>query len=76
MLQFNDCYELVIALSQQSELDRFRHDRQITASRLTGLDRQKKQLERDIANVRSLLAASEVFETLIEATITKLAGES
>ena len=76
MLRFNDCYELITALSQQSELDRFRHDRQLTASRLSGLERQKKQLERDIANVRSLLAGSGAFATLIEETIAKMGSEA
>jgi DNA repair exonuclease SbcCD ATPase subunit len=74
MLQLNDCYELITALSQQSELNRFRHDRQIAASRLTGLQRQKKQLERDISNVNSLIEASEAFENLIETTIASLGG--
>ena len=72
MLQLNDCYELITALSQQSELERFRHDRQLAASRATGLDRQKGQLKRDIANVRSLLDATAAFQALVEATIEKL----
>jgi DNA-binding transcriptional MerR regulator len=72
MLQLNDCYELITALSQQSELERFRQDRQLAASRATGLDRQKGQLKRDIANVKSLLEATAAFQTLVTATIQKL----
>jgi len=72
MIQLNDCYELITALSQQSELERFRHDRQLAASRATGLDRQKAQLKRDIANVKSLIEATAAFQTLVAATIEKL----
>jgi hypothetical protein len=75
MLQLNDCYELITSLRQQSELDRFRHDRQLAAARLTGTDRQRAQLHRDIANVQSLLAASETFAVLVKGTIRKLTGE-
>jgi hypothetical protein len=75
MLQLNDCYELITALSQQSELERFRHDRQLAASRATGLDRQKGQLKRDIANVKSLLDATAAFQALVETTIEKLKEE-
>ncbi|HEV8607137.1 MAG TPA: 6-hydroxymethylpterin diphosphokinase MptE-like protein [Tepidisphaeraceae bacterium] len=72
MLQLNDCYELITSLRQQSELDRFRHDRQLAAARLTGTDRQRAQLHRDIANVQSLLASSETFALLVKGTIRKL----
>ncbi|HEV8377585.1 MAG TPA: 6-hydroxymethylpterin diphosphokinase MptE-like protein [Tepidisphaeraceae bacterium] len=75
MLQLNDCYELITALSQQSELERFRNDRQLAASRATGLDRQKGQLKRDIANVKSLLEATGAFQALITATIQRLKEE-
>jgi hypothetical protein len=72
MIQLNDCYELITALSQQSELERFRHDRQLAASRATGMDRQKAQLKRDIANVKSVIEATAAFQTLVAATIEKL----
>jgi len=72
MLQLNDCYELITALSQKSELERFHHDRQLAASRATGLERQKAQLKRDIANVKSLLEAAEAFRGLVEQTIQRL----
>jgi len=72
MFQLNDCYELITALSQKSELERFRNDRQLAASRATGLDRQKGQLKRDIANVKSLIESAASFQQLIEATIASL----
>jgi hypothetical protein len=72
MLELNDCYELITALSQQSELERFRQDRQLAAAKLVGLERQKAQLKRDIANVKSLIAASGMFEGLIEKTVGRL----
>jgi hypothetical protein len=72
MIQLNDCYELITALSQQSEMERFRHDRQLVASRATGLDRQKGQLQRDVANVRSLIQATDAFQKLVQCTIEKL----
>jgi len=72
MLQLNDCYELITALSQKSELERFRHDRQLAASRAIGIDRQKSQLKRDIANVKSLIDATKAFQQLVEQTIENL----
>jgi hypothetical protein len=72
MLQLNDCYELITALSQQSELDRFRTDRQLAAAALEGIDRQKAQLKRDIANVQSLLAGCQAFSAMVKATIKTL----
>jgi hypothetical protein len=67
MLSLNDCYELITALSQQSELERFRQDRQ--AARLAGIERQRTQVKRDIANVQSLLVAADDFVALMEKTI-------
>jgi hypothetical protein len=72
MVQLNACYELITALSQQSELERFRLDRQLAASRASGVDRQKGQLKRDIANVKSLIEATAAFTGLITQTIEKL----
>src|SRR5207245_4898205 len=72
MLQLNDCYELITALSQKSELERFRHDRQLAASRASGIDRQRSQLKRDIANVKSLRDATKAFQQLVEQTIQHL----
>lgn len=72
MFQLNDCYELITALGQKSELERFRSDRQLAASRATGLDRQKAQLKRDIANVQSLIDSARTFQELVSDTIRRL----
>jgi ABC-type thiamine transport system ATPase subunit len=47
----------------------------MAAGRLGGVERQRAQLARDIANVRSLLGASETFEALVKGTIRKMLGD-
>ena len=63
------CYDLITQLSQQTELDRFRRDRQVAASRAKGIDRQRRQLLRDIENVKSVGEAARQFSLLMEEAI-------
>jgi len=72
MNSLNDCYELVTLLSQQTELARFRSDHQLAASNLTGIDRQRRQLDRDIQNVQAVIGASEQFQKLIDNVIARI----
>jgi hypothetical protein len=59
-------YDQVMQLTQQSELRRFEHDRRLAASRMQGADRQKRQIERDIENVRAVVTAAGAFQTLMD----------
>lgn len=61
MDDFGRTYDQVMQFSQQSELRRFERDRLLAAVRLEGMDRQKWQVERDIENVRAVIAAAEAF---------------
>jgi hypothetical protein len=65
-------YEMVTLLTQETELQRFDRDRKISASRATGEDRQRGQLERDIENVRAVIGAAAEFEELMDQTIARL----
>ena len=60
-------YSLVMTLTQRSEQERFRADRRIRAAGISPLERQRRQVERDLVNVRAVLAAAEDFLTLLDA---------
>ena len=72
MNQLNDCYELVTQLTQHTELLRFQNDRKIAASRVSGLERQKRQLARDIVNVGGVIEAARQFQSLVDEVIATL----
>jgi len=66
---YGQTYDLVTQLTQQTELDRFHSDRKLAASRLSGLDRQRHQLDRDIANVEAVIEAAGEFSRLMDESI-------
>ncbi len=47
--------QMVCSVSALAELRRFRHDRMIRASQSLGVDRAKKQLERDVQYIESVI---------------------
>ena len=59
------CYQLVTQLTQRTELARFKADRAIAAARVDGIERQRRQVQRDIDNVRSVLEAAQEFQNLM-----------
>jgi hypothetical protein len=65
MADLGGCYNLIMQLTQATELRRFKADRKIEASRASGTDKQRRQVERDIENVRSVIDASIEFRDLI-----------
>ncbi len=69
MAQLGQCYSLVMQLTQSTEMSRFRSDRSIAAAKLTGVERQRRQADRDVANVRAVLDASIEFQALIDHAI-------
>jgi hypothetical protein len=78
MEQFGRTYELVLQFCQENELRRFEKDRFLAAQKVDGLDRQKRQVERDIENVRGVESAAREFQQLIEeisAQLERLAAE-
>jgi len=61
-------YDLIAQFTQQTELNRFEKDRKILASGVSGVEKQKRQVERDIDNVRAMADAAVAFrECLAEA---------
>jgi hypothetical protein len=66
MDQHGRTYEQVMQFSQQTELKRFEKDRQIAAQRVSGVERQQRQVERDIDNVCAVEAAARDFQELMK----------
>jgi hypothetical protein len=66
MHELGACYNLIMQLSQKSELNRFKADRHIAAAKVQGLDRQRRQVARDIDNVQAVLDAAGDFQRLID----------
>ncbi len=75
MDQFGSCYDLIMQLTQCTELQRFEQDRKIAASKIAGVDRQRRQVERDLDNVRSVRSAAVEFQTLMTEVIDRLTVE-
>ena len=69
---FGPTYDLVLQITQKSELRRFQSDWRITAAKLSGLELQRKQTERDIENVRAIAEAAGEFQRLMDEVIQKL----
>jgi hypothetical protein len=72
---FGGCYDLITQLTQFTELQRFERDRKLAASKASGADRQRRQVERDIDNVKSVIDASRQFQTLLSEVIEKFSAE-
>jgi hypothetical protein len=66
------CYGLIMQLTQSSELERFKADRKISAANAQGVDLQRRQLERDIENVRAVIAAAGEFRKLIQTVLQRI----
>jgi hypothetical protein len=66
------CYHLVMQLSQRTELDRYMADRRISAARVEGLEKQRRQVMRDIENVKAVIQAAADFAALMDRTIASI----
>jgi hypothetical protein len=67
-------YDLVMQMTQATELQRFQADRRIAAKKLRGVDLQHEQVTRDIDNVRSVIQAAQDFQLLMDEVIENLRG--
>lgn len=72
MAGLSACYQLIMQLTQQSELARFKADRKISAAKVDGVEKQRRQVQRDIDNVRSVVGAAAEFQKLMDQTILHL----
>jgi hypothetical protein len=75
MNELGATYDLVMQLSQPTEIKRFEADRKIAASKADGSERQRLQVMRDIENVRGVLDAAESFQTLMDEVIERLSAK-
>ncbi len=66
-------YDLVAQMTQQTEVERYMTDRRIAARRLTGVERQRLQVGRDIENVRGIRRAATDFAALMDEVIEPMA---
>jgi hypothetical protein len=65
-------YDLVMQMTQATELQRFQADRKISAKKLRGVELQKQQVTRDIDNVRGVMQAAQDFQGLMDEVIDQL----
>jgi hypothetical protein len=72
MSELGRTYDQVTQITQQTELDRFKRDRLVAASKASGPERQRLQVERDIENVKAILDAADAFAELMDKTILRL----
>jgi hypothetical protein len=74
--QINDvahCYDLILQLTQTTEIKRFEADRKISAGKLDPIERQRRQVCRDIENVAGVAEAAVEFQRLMR-RVTDQAG--
>jgi hypothetical protein len=76
MNQYGPTYDLVMQLSQRTELERFHADRRISASRADGAERQRRQVQRDVENVRAVIEAAEAFGRLMDQVSASLQSQA
>jgi hypothetical protein len=73
MNELGATYDLVTQLTQSTEFRRFQADRKITASKsLVAGERQRRQVERDVDNVRAVMDAAGEFGRLMDDVIERL----
>ena len=73
MNELGPTYDLVTQLTQSSELDRFKADRRLSAAKaLDGNERQRRQVGRDIDNVRAVADAAGEFRRLMRDVVDRI----
>ena len=77
MNELGATYDLVTQLTQSTELKRFQADRRLSASReIDPDDRQRRQVARDIDNVRGVMDAAADFRRLMDEVIDRLSAQA
>jgi hypothetical protein len=72
MNAFGMTYDLVTQLTPTSELARYVADRRLQVPGLSGAEKQRRQIERDIANVTHLKSAADAFADLMRQTLDEI----
>lgn len=65
MNDLGQTYDQITSLAQQSEHDRYAADRRIVSAGISGVEKQRRQIDRDIANVQHMIRASGEFASLM-----------
>jgi hypothetical protein len=72
MNEHGETYDLVMQMTQATEMQRFLADRKIAAKKLRGVDLQREQVSRDIDNVRGVMQAAADFVALMDEVIGQI----
>ena len=75
MNELGATYDLVTELTQSSQFDRYKADRKIAAAKLDGMERQRRQVMRDIENVRGVADAAAEFQILMTEVVEHISRE-
>jgi len=75
MNELGATYDLVTELTQSTQFKRFQDDRKISAAKLGGLERQRRQVCRDIENVRGVAEAAADFQRLMDDVTARILAE-
>ena len=75
MNELGPTYDLITELTQSSQLKRFEADRRISAAKLSGQEKQRRQVARDVENVRGVMEAAADFQRLMDQVIDLIASE-
>ncbi len=76
MNEFGACYDLITQLTQSTELKRFEADRKISAAKNSAVEKQRRQVSRDIVNARGIADAAAEFQVLMCDVIERLAAKT
>jgi hypothetical protein len=72
MNELHAAYHLITQLTQNTELKRFHADRKISAEKVEGTEKQRRQVQRDIDNVQSVIDAAIEFQKLMRGAIDQI----
>ena len=75
MNELGPTYDLVTELTQSSQLKRYEADRKLSAARVDGTEKQRRQVMRDVENVRGVAEAASEFQTLMTDVIEHVSRE-
>jgi hypothetical protein len=72
MNTFGRTYDLVMYLAQKHEFDRFKKDMAIQGRDVEPVERQLRQVQRDLDNARNILTATDLFIDLLRDSIRRV----
>ena len=75
MNELGATYDLILELTQFTQLKRFETDRKISAAKLDGPEKQRRQVGRDIENVKGVMEAAQQFQRLMDEVIDRLEAD-